>query len=381
LKLHTLIYGSLLALAAGCANAANATDLALDINAGAGQDSNPYRLSTNVTSGSFAEFDGAIDVENKISRDLALFVSMDANTRQYAGDASDASDWRSRIEGGMDLKRRLAGKNRMTLKLGGGADAKRGTYVSRATGLIGTAGGVPTPDRFDFNRLALFGKFDYYINYDIQLSLDIEFRDKNYVEDYSALGIDRYDNTELIVNPRAEYEFNDAWQIQVSMAFRNRSYDDRRVVDALGVPVAATDREYDYQKYGVKLRWRLSDDKECKFAYDYGTRRDNGVGYLDYNSNDFSVRYKQRFEPSGQLSVRLYHTQDDYVNAVAILIPDEQRSRSGNGIKLDFERDVFQSRVPGLAVVIGIDLFNGTNTTPQFAYDQNEVLVGLTKHF
>jgi hypothetical protein len=382
LKFHILIHGSLLALAVvGCANAANATELAVEVNAGAGQDSNPYRLSTNVTSGGFAELDGGMNVENKMSDELALFVSMDADTRQYAGDAGDASDWRSRIEGGIDLKRRLAGKNRMTLKLGARADAKRGTYVSRITGLIGTAGGVPIPDRFNFNRLALFEKFDYYINRDIQLSLDIEYRDKNYVEDYAALGIDRYDNAELIVQPQVEYEFNDAWQIQVSTEFRNRTYDDRRVVDALGVPVAGTDREYDYQKYGANLRWKLSDDKEFKFAYDFGTRRDNGVGYLDYDSNDFSIRYKQRFEPTGKLSIRVYHVQDDYVNAVAILNPDEQRSKSGNGIKLDFERDVFQSYVPGLAVVVGIDLFNGTNTIPQFAYDQNELLVGLTKHF
>lgn len=371
----------MLAVSTLFAPAATAGDTKVELEAATGYDSNPYRVSANEQGGSYVDLDAGVDYENPLSDATLFFLSLDADSTVFFGDADDASHHSAGMEAGMEFEWGRRGNDRFKLKLGAESDMRRGTYVSRFTGQIGEIGGTPIPDRFDYNRVGAFVESDYYLGRDAQFALDVKFYDKNYVEDYSALGADRLDATQWAVAPKFEYEITDKWQTSLFVEFAKRTYDDRPVDDASGTPIPGRNREYDYQDYGFDVEYAPTETLEWSFGYSAGNRRDNGGGYWDYDSADYFVQLESKFASDAELSIKLYRTEKEYDNVVVVANPEEQYARTGNGIELDYERNVTIGQIRDMTLFAKLDYFDGSESSSRSAYTRGIAMVGVGKRF
>lgn len=344
-----------------------------------GYDSNPYRLSSGEESGRFVKLEGEWDFETGLNKEWAFFSSADGSTEQYFGSVKDATEHRAGADAGVKIDLD-AGGNRLKIKLGVGADAKRGTFVSRFTGEVGRIGLTEIPDRFDYNRLSLFGSADYYMGTNVRVSLDLKQRDKNYVEDYGNLGADRLDYRETLVRPAIRYTLNRSWEASAFTELKMREYDSRTVDDALGNRIAGSNREYDYREYGFEVEHRPAPGMELNFGFSTGDRQDNGGGYWDYDATDYFVSFDQELDGESEYSVELYRTEKDYDNVVITVSPDEQYSRSGNGVQGEYSQ-----RVQFLGwkwLVHGkLDYFDGSSSSDRAAYKRTIAYIGVSRAF
>lgn len=344
-----------------------------------GYDSNPYRLSTGEDSGRFIELEGEWDFETDLSSDWTFFASADGNTEQYFGDVKDATEHKAGGDAGVELDRDI-GNNRLKIKFGAGLDAKRGTYVSRFTGQVGRIGLVEIPERFDYNRLSFFGLADYYIGDNMKASLDLKRRDKNYVEDYGNLGADRLDYRETIIGPAFRYEFSPQWEATAFAELKMREYDSRSVDDAQGNPIPGRNREYDYREYGFEVEYEPASGMELEFGFSARDRQDNGGGYWDYDKTDYFVSFDQEIDSQSEYSVELYRTEKDYDNVIIVLAPDEQYSRSGNGIEGEYARRISFLGADWL-VHATLDYFDGSSSSDRAAYKRTIAFIGVSRNF
>lgn len=353
----------------------------VEVEVATGYDSNPFRASVNEQGGMYFDLDADVDFENVLSRTSLFFLSLDAGGKRFLGDVDDASNHSAGIETGMEFDLDMRGNDRFKLQLGASSDMRRGTYVSRFSGAVGEIGGTPIPDRFDYNRMGAFAESDYYLGRDIRFSLDVEMLDKNYVEDYTALGADRLDNTEWDIKPEFEYEFTDSWQVGVFAEFAKREYDDRPVDDANGTEIPGRNREYDYQEYGFEFQYKSGDSREWSFGYSTGGRQDNGGGYWDYDMSDYFVRLEQELASDAEFSVELYRTEKEYANVVIVTNPEEQYARTGNGLRLGYEREIHFGGTGDMMLFGELDYFDGSESSSRSAYKRTIAMVGLSTSF
>jgi len=353
----------------------------LDLDVSAGYDDNPYRLSVNEKSGGFVEFDASLDYDADVGDVSAFFLEVDADASRFSGGAKDASDMVTAVHTGFEFDWRTGNRNRYRLEIGAGTRLRRGTFVSRFTGEIGTIGTTEIPDRFDYDRADVFANSDYYLGDNLKLSLDLDYRDKDYVEDYAILGADRLDNKETSIAPSLRYDVSDQWRVTVFGDFKVREYVNRTNDDATGNPIPGSNREYDYSEIGMALEFQGRDDRQWEFGLSSGDRKDNGVGYWDYDMEDYYVRIEQDFRTDASLSVEVYRTSKEYASVIQTANPEEQYERTGNGIDLRFEHGLGAQASSGLALFAEFDYFDGSASSARSAYKRGILLVGITKTF
>ena len=353
----------------------------VDLGIATSYDDNPYRLTTNEKGGGFVDIDASLDFDTDLSDVSTFFLDLDGDAAKFSGEVKDASDLVTAVHGGLKFDWRTDSRNRYRLEIGTGARLRRGTYVSRFTGQIGTINGTEAPARFDYDRADLFVNSDYYLGGNLKLSLDLDFRDKDYVEDYASLGAERLDNEETSITPTLRYDFSDDWRMTFFGDFKTREYVDRTNDDAMGNPVPGTKREYDYSEVGVAMEFQPNDDQEWKIGLSRGDRTDNGVGYWNYDMADYYVRLEQALRGDATLSVEVYRTVKEYANVIQTANPEEQYERTGNGINLRFSRELSARNAAGLTLFAEFDYFDGSASSARSVYKRGIALFGLTKAF
>ncbi len=363
------------------AGAAAETDI--DLRGGFGYDSNAYELSDVLgeQSGFFADAEATVNAEGTAARgwhkqaDLGLSGTLyesalrDADrARMFVrtrGDSAEKYD-----EHGWEWALRYAMRDQ--------------TYVSRLTGLVATdSAGNEIGDRYDSGRADLLLQWRFPGRKYGRFSIEATGADRNYWKDYQQFGLERLDYYEYGVRPAFELDSEDS-NLRVRLQYEKRIYDDRRVSDAAGAPVAGTDLEY--ETYGVEARFqrRLTRKSALELTGGYEIREDNGVGYADRTQWNVGLEWTLRFRDDGRLVMESEYSSRVFDQQVVgdPTINDEVPEKKGFDVQLRYSRPFPFVDIRGFSLVVEAELQSYDNSDDErYTYDRFTGFIGVRQEF
>lgn len=372
------------ALAAGLLAGANAAaESDIDLRGGFGYDSNAYDLSDVLgeQSGFFADAEATVNAEGTATGGWRKQADLGLAGRLYESSLRDADRGRIYVraradsaekydEHGWDWALRYALRDQ--------------TYVSRLTGLVATdAVGNEIGDRYDSGRADLrlqwrfpgreFGRF----------SIEATAADRNYLEDYEQFGLERLDYFEYGIGPGFEVDSRDS-NLRVKLQYEKRIYDNRRVSDTAGIPVAGTDLEYQY--YGVEARYRhrFTRRSAIELTGGYDLREDNGVGYTDRTQWNVGLEWTLRFRDDGRLVMESQYSSRVFDQQVVgdPTINDEAPEKKGINVQVRYTRPFPFVDIRGFSLVVEAELDSYDNSDNElYTYDRLVGFVGVRQEF
>jgi hypothetical protein len=375
-----IVTAAVLALLAGT-NAAAETDI--DLRGGFGYDSNPYEVGDTLDeqSGFFTEAEAIVNAEGTAAKGWHKQVDLGLFGRLHETDLRDAD--RARIfvrargdsaeeydEHGWDWALRYRMRDE--------------TYVSRLTGEVATDDlGNEIGDRYDSGRADLLLQWRFPGRKFGRFSVEATAADRNYLEDYQQFGLEQLDYYEYGVGPGYELDSRDS-SLRVKLLFEKRIYDDRRVDDAAGDPVAGTDLEYEY--YGVEARYRhrFTRRSALELTGGYDLREDNGVGYADRTRWNVGVEWTQRFRDDGRLVMESEYNSRVYDEQFADdpTINDEEPEKKGFEVRVSYSRPFPFVDIRGFSLVIEAELQSyDNNDDERYTYDRLIGFIGVRQEF
>ena len=371
---------AVIAILAGT-NASAESDI--DLRGGFGYDSNPYEVGDTLDkqSGFFAEAEALINAEGTAAKgwhkqaDLGLFGRLHESSLRDAdrarifvrarGDSAEKYD-----EHGWDWALRYSMRDE--------------TYVSRLTGEVATDDlGNEIGDRYDSGRADLMLQWRFPGRKFGRFSVEATAADRNYLEDYQQFGLEQLDYYEYAVGPGYELDSRDS-NLSVKLLYEKRIYDDRRVDDAAGAPVAGTDLEYEY--YGVEARYRhrFTRRSALELTGGYDLREDNGVGYADRTRWNVGVEWTQRFRDDGRLVMESEYNSRVYDEQFTgdPTINDEEPEKKGFEVRVSYSRPFPFVDIRGFSLVIEAELQSyDNNDDDRYTYDRLISFVGVRQEF
>jgi hypothetical protein len=375
-----IVTAAVLALLAGT-NAAAETDI--DLRGGFGYDSNPYEVGDTLDeqSGFFTEAEAIVNAEGTAAKGWHKQVDLGLFGRLHETDLRDADRARMFVrargdsaeeydEHGWDWALRYRMRDE--------------TYVSRLTGEVATDDlGNEIGDRYDSGRADLLLQWRFPGWRVGRLSIEATAADRNYLEDYQQFGLERLDYYEYGVGPGYELDSRDS-NLSVKLLYEKRIYDDRRVDDATGAPVAGTDLEYEY--YGVEARYRhrFTRRSALELTGGYDLREDNGVGYADRTRWNVGVEWTQRFRDDGRLVVESEYNSRVYDEQFADdpTINDEEPEKKGLELRVSYSRPFPFVDILGFSLVIEAELQSyDNNDDERYTYDRLIGFIGVRQVF
>jgi hypothetical protein len=371
---------AVIALLAG-ANASAESDI--DLRGGFGYDSNPYEVGDTLDkqSGFFAEAEAIVNAEGTADSGWHKQVDLGVFGRLHETDLRDADRARMFVrargdsaeeydEHGWDWALRYRIRDE--------------TYVSRLTGEVATDDlGNEIGDRYDSGRADLLLQWRFPGRKFGRFSVEATAADRNYLEDYQQFGLEQLDYYEYGVGPGYELESRDS-NLRVELLYEKRIYDDRRVDDATGAPVAGTDLEYEY--YGVEARYRhrFTRRSALELTGGYDLREDNGVGYADRTRWNVGVAWTQRFRDDGRLEMESEYRSRVYDEQFAEdpTINDEEPEKKGFEVRVSYSRPFPFVDIRGFSLVIEAELQSyDNNDDDRYTYDRLIGFVGVRQEF
>ena len=375
-----IVTAAVLALLAG-ANAAAETDI--DLRGGFGYDSNPYEVGDTLDeqSGFFTEAEAIVNAEGTAAKGWHKQVDLGVFGRLHETDLRDADRARMFVrargdsaeeydEHGWDWALRYRVRDE--------------TYVSRLTGEVATDDlGNEIGDRYDSGRADLLLQWRFPGRKFGRFSVEATAADRNYLEDYQQFGLEQLDYYEYGVGPGYELDSRDS-NLSVKLLYEKRIYDDRRVDDATGAPVAGTDLEYEY--YGVEARYRhrFTRRSALELTGGYDLREDNGVGYADRTRWNVGMEWTQRFRDDGRLVMESEYRSRVYDEQFADdpTINDEEPEKKGFEVRVSYSRPFPFVDIRGFSLVIEAELQSyDNNDDERYTYDRVIGFLGVRQEF
>jgi hypothetical protein len=374
------VTAAVLALLAG-ANAAAETDI--DLRGGFGYDSNPYEVGDTLDeqSGFFTEAEAIVNAEGTAAKGWHKQVDLGVFGRLHETDLRDADRARMFVrargdsaeeydEHGWDWALRYRVRDE--------------TYVSRLTGEVATDDlGNEIGDRYDSGRADLLLQWRFPGRKFGRFSVEATAADRNYLKDYQQFGLEQLDYYEYAVGPGYELDSRDS-NLSVKLLYEKRIYDDRRVDDATGAPVAGTDLEYEY--YGVEARYRhrFTRRSALELTGGYDLREDNGVGYADRTRWNVGVEWTQRFRDDGRLAMESEYRSRVYDEQFSEdpTINDEEPEKKGFEVRVSYSRPFPFVDIRGFSLVIEAELQSyDNNDDDRYTYDRVIGFLGVRQEF
>lgn len=370
-------------LAAALAGTSAAAETDVDLRGGFGYDSNAYELSDVLgeQSGYFADAEITVNAEGTATGGWHKQADLGLAGRLYESSLSDADRGRIFVrargdsaekygEHGWDWALRYAMRDQ--------------TYVSRLTGLVATDSlGNEIGDRYDSARGDLLlqwrlpgwklGRF----------SVEATAADRNYLEDYEQFGLERLDYYEYGFGPGYELGRRDS-NLRVGLKYEKRVYDDRRVSDAAGAPVAGTDLEYEYYVAEARYRHRFTRRSAIELTGGYDLREDNGVGYADRTQWNVGLEWTLRFRDDSRLKIDAEYSSRVFDQQFVgdPTINDEAPEKKGFDVQVRYERPFPFVDIRGFSLVVEAQLESYDNTDDErYAYDRMVGFIGVRQEF
>lgn len=345
---------SIAALVLGLLSAADASaESDIDLRGGVGYDSNAYEFSDVIgeQDGFYTEMEATVNAQNTATGGWRKQADIGATGRLYESALRDADRGR--------IYMRARGDSAEKFDQHGWAWALRyalrdRTYVSRLTGNVATDGmGNEIRDRYDSGRADLRAQWRFPGRKFGRVSVEATAADRNYLEDYEEFGLERLDYYEYGIGPGYELDSRDS-NLRVNLRYEKRVYDDRRVSDAAGDPVAGTDLEYEYYAVDARFQRRLTRRSSVELTGGYDIREDNGVGHADRTQWNVGLEWTQRFRDDGRLTMDSEYSSRVFDEQFAgdPTINDEAPEKKGVNVQLRYARPFPFVDIRGFSLVL-----------------------------
>lgn len=357
-------------------------EVAVDLRADVGYDSNVFNLNDTVgeEAGMFTDLDAGVAAERtgKSGWTTGFDAGVDARLFESAVNDGDQAKYFLRLRGDSGGARRehdihWAVRYRM----------QDSTYVSRFTGRVATSGGTPIGDRYDAGIADVRGGWKLPGGGYGRLSFDAFLEAKDYRDDYAALGLDRLDYNQYGVEPA--YEVGSRTDtVRFALPVAQRQYRDRRVSDVDGNAVAGTDLEYTYYGVDASYEHAFSRASALQVSAGYEDRQDNGVGFGDRTRWGTGVEWtyrtpgKTRFDTGVEWSSRTLNNTSPADPTVVDETPDKDGYTVNARLQTPFPG--VKARDFLLLARAAWESFDSSNEV-RYSYDRLETFVGVRKEF
>lgn len=148
---------------------------------------------------------------------------------------------------------------------------------------------------------------EYRFSPQVKIFLDLRYRDKDYLEDFEDRILkDSLDYQDYRAIPGIWFRPGKGFTLVVTGEFRLKEYQERfpRARDGTPVfpffPPGASEkpfepREYTYRGINLQWEWELTDRWEVEGEYKFTDRKDEFLGYMDYQSQDVDLNFRGKF--------------------------------------------------------------------------------------
>jgi hypothetical protein len=372
---------ALLAAALAGTNAAAETDI--DLRGGFGYDSNAYELSDVLgeQSGYFADAEITVNAEGTATGGWHKQADLGLSGRLHESSLSDADRGRIFVrargdsaekfdEHGWEWALRYAMRDQ--------------TYVSRLTGLVATDSlGNEIGDRYDSGRADLLLQWRFPGWKLGRFSIEATAADRNYLRDYEQFGLERLDYYEYGVGPGYELDRRGS-NLRIGLKYEQRIYDDRRVSDAAGAPVAGTDLEYQYYAVEARFRHRFTRRSAIELKGGYDLREDNGVGYADRTQWSAGLEWTLQFRDDSRLDMEAEYSSRVFDQQFVgdPTINDEAPEKKGFDVQVRYQRPFPFVDIRGFSLVVEAQLESYDNSDDErYTYDRLVGFIGVRQEF
>ena len=270
----------------------SSVDHRFDARVSGGYDTNPLKVGDGIADASAF---GALSLRYaptvRLSDANRLRADARLRLRKYEVSEADTQD----AEIAVSLRSRgVPGFKRSTV--GAAYAISRETLIDQSTGREETSAGQPVGTRFDYNTGELFGVLVPRTGESTTVRIGCGVEHRDYVDDFTTLGLDRLDFTQVRLEPSIEQEFGGGFSADIDVGMRASFYVDRRAEDAAEDDIPGSDLRYYYLTVGPSATQRFGDDLRFTLGVEYERRIDNEVG-AD-NRTEIALRGRVRYDLS-----------------------------------------------------------------------------------
>jgi len=356
---------------------------------GLGYDSNAYRapsssytdlapavpvpVNPTTKSGVFVPFEIKIDAETNSGKNNRLIGSAALDGSLYLGSGlGNASEYNIDFAGGIEHVLKREGKSEDTLYFGGLIGKHKQVYVDHDTGQSKTTAGlIDISGRYSYFSVGAEAEYKHRIG-----KFDYGFNGKLMINDYEdPIVVSQEDHTYFTLGADASVPLASQTRMNFSFDHKIRDYSKRHSRDAQGRLANANPLlTYTYDKLGVTVRNRFSEQWLVYGDLDLTQRADNNVGYNDYSQNRIGGRVLfEQGNIKGRLA--LHHWSRDYPNGFAFDRPvGGSKTYSGNDLKITAE--LAQSKNTAYWAELVYD--SQTATDLRYDYVRTLVMAGMS---
>ncbi len=358
----------------------------LDLQGAVGYDSNVFNLNDSIgeRDGLFTDLAAGFSADKKWPAGGAAGFDLGGTARLFESGVNDGDETKYfvRLRGDSGGKR-----NDHTFDWALRYRVQDSTYVSRFTGVVATDDGTPNGnrigDRYDSAIADLRGAWHLPGGDYGRVSVEGAIESKNYLDDYSALSLDRLDYNQYEVTP--EYETGsqtDTFRIRLPLSLRQ--YRDRRVSDATGASVSGTDLEYKYYGLDARYKHEFTRASALEFSGGYEVRNDNGIGYGNRKRWNVGTEWTYRSDKQTRLSAGIKYlsrvldrpvTGDPSIN-------DETPDKKGYNLNIKYLTPVPGVKIKDFSLLAEAlwESFDNSSDA-RYSYDRLEAFAGVRKLF
>lgn len=304
---------------------------------------------------------------------IKLESSFDFEGKRYLKDElGNADTYQAEIESGVEFLLKKKKGYRDTFYLGPNISYNKQIYFDRDTGQerLTRTTEEDLADRFEYLRYGLETKLRMR-TLPIRYSLQADLRKYDYQE---VPILSSLDYTYYRLGGEAEFDISRSTEIEVSVDYFGRDFEDTRARGLDGDLVDGTDRKYSYYQLGTALQQEIGRDWKVYFYYDYLARDDEHVGYNDYSRNRYRVRSRYNDEVDRTLDIEFTYWDRNYPNAFAFDDPDFSR-KSYITREVEIEGGIPFSK--SWKFLMTYEYINQNSSDPRFDYERHLFLIGL----
>lgn len=376
-----------LALSCGAALAASAEERAalLDIETGAGYDTNPTRAPRE----SYFDERNQIGVNPQENGTFFLPLRILGHYRpgdgersflarfQFRGDffsgsdASNADELYARISPGFEWRSRGEGRKESRFHTTPFASYNKELYYDRDSGDDFGNGSSDVTDRYTY--LATGAEIDYERRAArrVEFSLGAAFEQRDY-DDVGSLS--SFDQERYRFEGDFDFDLGRRLDLILDYGYTVHDYDERpsRSLDGRAL-LTNPPREYTYHAWGTALRTRFGESWTLYLDYDRTTRADDFEGYHDYVQDTFGLRLlfggeRWRFRIAPEVWMR------DYDEALVFDLPGNAQL-AYDTLELDVRAE--RALRGPLSFVIDLTYRDEDCEDPRYAYVREQMMAGI----
>ena len=367
-------FTGLLTLAALLSSSAMGAELR--VTSTLGHDTNPFRLSDNFLSAPQSYWNNSVDY--KLEDISSWFVQLGYDKKQSELDTADSTSSLARVG-----YKTAFSKSEHELEFSLTRRSLDTSFVSRFTGDLFEAGGLPAGDRYDYRRWTAQADVRFKLSKSQQLIVGLEHRLQDYT-DLGALGISNLDYDHSSIELTWQNDQTKWMRYSLAADLGSRSYDSRLASDFLGFPIFGLTSEYDYAGLSIKTRFKPDKYSRVYANISYQTRSDNADGFNDTESLIGQLRYAHRTADKSTFVASLVYRDLTFDRAGILTdleIEGESPSSSGWQLSLSYQLPLLKQNGIPISWLAKYSYYEFSAELSAYEYERSVLETGLIFDF